>query len=510
MLQDTVVIGGECSLETRIEGDCDLTSMVEGDPDVLVVEGGGQTYPHYSGSYVVTPSASQQVLQTDGKVMDNDVTVQAVAQGSATTPQTIITADPTISVSSGGLITATVSKTQQITPTVQEGYVSAGTPGNVGVSGSNTEQLTTQGAQTIHPASTDQSIASGKYLTGNQTFKAVTVSGLTADKILQGNVVKIGDADDDDRIMSVTGTASGGITPTGTKSITANGTGIDVYNYQYADVAVPNSYSASDEGKVVSNGALVAQTSDTVTENDTYDTTLINSLTVNVSGSSGYTIEDIIERSSITGAVVYNTGTQTKLLTGHMIKIHITSFSSTKLTDAEQGVRAFYQCTELLSVSLPNLDINNTSKMTDCFGYCTKLTTASLPKFKNGGSTMFTHCTALTSVDFSACTTVPQSTFEYCSSLQTLDLPVCTKINNTAFSNCTSLNALILRASSVCALNNQNSLQNTPLRGYGGTYSGHVYVPSSLIASYKTASNWSSIYAAYNDIFKAIEGSIYE
>lgn len=50
---------------------------------------------------------------------------------------------------------------------------------------------------------------------------------------------------------------------------------------------IPNSYSASDEGKVVSNGALVAQTSDTVTANDTYDTTLINSLTVNVSGGGG-------------------------------------------------------------------------------------------------------------------------------------------------------------------------------------------------------------------------------
>ena len=80
---------------------------------------------------------------------------------------------------------------------------------------------------------------------------------------------------------------SGGVTPTGTKSITANGTGIDVAAYAYADVAVPNSYASGDEGKVVSNGALVAQTSDTVTANDTYDTTLINSLTVNVSGGGG-------------------------------------------------------------------------------------------------------------------------------------------------------------------------------------------------------------------------------
>lgn len=78
-----------------------------------------------------------------------------------------------------------------------------------------------------------------------------------------------------------------GITPIGTKQITANGSNIDVESYKYADVAVPNSYSAGDEGKVVSNGALVAQSSDTVTENDTYDTTLINSLTVNVSGGGG-------------------------------------------------------------------------------------------------------------------------------------------------------------------------------------------------------------------------------
>lgn len=86
-----------------------------------------------------------------------------------------------------------------------------------------------------------------------------------------------------DAIEAISG---GGITPTGTKEITSNGTGIDVASYAYADVAVPNSYSAGDEGKVVSSGTLVSQTSDTVTTNDTYDTTLINSLTVNVSGGS--------------------------------------------------------------------------------------------------------------------------------------------------------------------------------------------------------------------------------
>lgn len=73
----------------------------------------------------------------------------------------------------------------------------------------------------------------------------------------------------------------------GTKAITANGNGQDVVGYAAVNVNVPNSYAAADEGKVVSNGALVAQTSDTCTTNGVVDTTLINSLDVNVSGSSG-------------------------------------------------------------------------------------------------------------------------------------------------------------------------------------------------------------------------------
>lgn len=73
----------------------------------------------------------------------------------------------------------------------------------------------------------------------------------------------------------------------GTKAITANGNGQDVVGYAAVNVSVPNSYSQSDEGKVVSNGALVAQTSDTVTQNGTVDTTLIDELTVNVSGGGG-------------------------------------------------------------------------------------------------------------------------------------------------------------------------------------------------------------------------------
>lgn len=92
-----------------------------------------------------------------------------------------------------------------------------------------------------------------------------------------------------------------GTTPTGTVNITQNGT-VDVTDYASADVAVPNSYAAADEGKVVSNGALVAQTSRSseITANGTYDTTLNDEVTVNISGGGGVPLIQKSEWNSLT------------------------------------------------------------------------------------------------------------------------------------------------------------------------------------------------------------------
>ena len=74
------------------------------------------------------------------------------------------------------------------------------------------------------------------------------------------------------------------------KSITENG----IYNasddnadgYSKVAVDVPNTYTAQDEGKVVNNGVLVAQTAMTITQNGVYDTTGINRITVNIASSA--------------------------------------------------------------------------------------------------------------------------------------------------------------------------------------------------------------------------------
>ena len=153
-------------------------------------------------SATYTPATSQQTATItydagyDG-LDEVNVTVDAMPSGSATTPATSITANPTISVSSGGLITASVSTSKSVTPTVSAGYVSSGTAGTVSVSGSNTSQLTTQAAQTITPTTTNQTIASGKYLTGTQTV--LGDANLVAANIADGVT-----------IFGVTGTHQGG------------------------------------------------------------------------------------------------------------------------------------------------------------------------------------------------------------------------------------------------------------------------------------------------------------
>ena len=67
------------------------------------------------------------------------------------------------------------------------------------------------------------------------------------------------------------------------KTVTTNGVVTHDNNYYGLDqvtVNVPNSYEDEDEDKVVYNGELVEQTSRTITENGTYDTTLNNEVII--------------------------------------------------------------------------------------------------------------------------------------------------------------------------------------------------------------------------------------
>lgn len=98
----------------------------------------------------VTPTTAKQTITPDSSYDGlSQVIVNAMPTATLSTP--------TISVNSAGKITATVNQ-------ASAGYVASG-------SKSATKQLTTKGAATITPGTSDQTIASGTYLTGVQTIK---------------------------------------------------------------------------------------------------------------------------------------------------------------------------------------------------------------------------------------------------------------------------------------------------------------------------------------------------
>ena len=190
----------------------------------------------------ITPTTSSQTIGGQNYMMEGAVTVSAMPSGSVTAPASITGSSATVST---GTNTLTLSKTVSITPNVTTaGYVSSGTAGNSNVS--LTASVTTQGAQTIYPSATQQTIASGRYLTGTQTIAPVTTTNLTADNIKSGVTVKVGDASDDDRVISVTGTYSGGGGSALTKLATKNLGTISTSSTSAADTGQTLAITATD------------------------------------------------------------------------------------------------------------------------------------------------------------------------------------------------------------------------------------------------------------------------
>nr|DAJ54046.1 MAG TPA: tail protein [Bacteriophage sp.] len=270
-------------------------------------------------------------------------------------------AAPSITVDSGGKITATASQAA--------GYVAAGTK-------TATKQMTVQAAKTWTPGTSDQTLASGRYLTGTQTIKGD--ANLKASNIVKGV-----------SIFGVTGTAETG----------GGGGGSD------ADL-----------------DALIANT--------------ITSVTSQVAA-----VRD----------------------------------------------RAFSSCTSVVSINLPAA--KTVGKW--AFMQCSKLATVNLPEATTLESSAFSSCPALTSVTIPKVTSLPSQGLYNCTALQKIDLPAVTSISDSVFMMDGKLTAVILRSATLVTLSNKSAFSSSGISA--GT--GYIYVPSSLVASYKAATNWST-YAA--------------
>ena len=256
---------------------------------------GSYVAPTYSSQAKtnIDPSTSSQTITPDtGYDGLSSVQINAMPSGSATAASSITATGATVST---GTNTLTLSKTVSNTPQVSAGYVASGTAGNSSVS--LTASVTTKSANTIYPSTTDATIASGSYLTGTQTFKAVAVSNtLSAENIKKDVVITIGDSSDADRIMSVTGTFEGGTsknvqvvqgtTRTNSSTLTAIGAELTVsktgtYDIYYACFRTNTSSSYTWGTQLYIGGAAYGS------ENTTWSNNQQNTHLTNISLTTG-------------------------------------------------------------------------------------------------------------------------------------------------------------------------------------------------------------------------------
>ena len=379
----------------------------------------GGDIPAYTGSYNVTPTQSQQTLETNGKKMVRDVKVAPI-------PSQYIIPEGTLEVTQNG---------QQSVREYENVNVNVPAP------------------------------------TGEKTIN-VSQNGTTTEDVANYATAKV--------VTNVPASA----VDSGTKNINANGTH-NVVGYASANVNVPNTYAAGDEGKVVSNGALVSQSSQTVTENGTYDTTLKNEVVVDVQGGGG---------SDTLGELLANT---------------LTDYTNNTITSAKDFT--FRQAGNLRDVRIPNVTYISTwlfasSSIRSLFApkatlsgsgtnSCGKLEWI-VSKAGSQGNAQLQNAKLLHTGDFTA--------------KGSLGFPA------NCFNGCLALTTLILRESVIYTCGNVNAFTNTPFAsgGAGGT----IYIPKALYdhlgdgtsSDYKAATNWATINGYGTITWAKIEGSIYE
>ena len=218
--------------------------------------------------------------------------------------------------------------------------------------------------------------------------------------------------------------------------------------------------------------------------------------------------------------------------------------------DSGEGMSGFFQnCSKLSYVKMDKIVMLNK----EMFSGCTSLTTLSrenFPRLKYIGRIAFSNCTNLSVFDVPTISGIGSYAFTSCISLQKISMQClmfysydyepfrgCYSLSEISFihtlggaqfqnlsnlqrfwtatgnfsayvfSSCHSLSAVYVfdYSNSVPAMANINAFSNTPISNssYLGDY-GSIYVPASLVESYKSATNW----VTYSDRITALPSEI--
>lgn len=178
----------------------------------------------------------------------------------------------------------------------------------------------------------------------------------------------------------------------------------------------------------------------------------------------------------------------------------------------EVGYSAFYSCSNLSIVSLPNcVEIKGYAFAGSCnairsisldkltsiggnaFSSCAGITYVSAPLLSSIGTAAFYNCKNLSEIYIPSCTLIGQSAFINCSKITSIWLPNCSQIGSYGFSGCSILESIYLLSSNVVTIYSR-TFWRTPLddSSFLGRF-GSVFVPESLVDIYKSQNYWSNI-----------------
>jgi hypothetical protein len=140
--------------------------------------------------------------------------------------------------------------------------------------------------------------------------------------------------------------------------------------------------------------------------------------------------------------------------------------------------------------------MSNTSDSLEIQATLDKLIAHELTSFEDDSVTTlryyaFYRNSAIESIKLPNCTTIDNNAFQYCTALTTLDLSQNISVSgNWCGGEGKNLTHLILRSATLCPLSStfSSSFRGTKIGGGMGA----IYVPSNLVDTYKSATNWSA------------------
>ena len=315
------------------------------------------------------------------------------------------------------------------------------------------------------------------------------------------------------------GQGGGGVKPSGSLDISENGV-YDVYSYASASVDVHPSASLSET--YISNGSynITGEFNGGVITVDVPAPQFVTE-TLNVSSNGTYNPGEGVDGYSQVVVDVPISGWDQKSFTEGTIEItnldntasfvassafkNDTNIQTVNLPYATSvGASAFYYCSSLSQVSLPMCSYIGGG----AFQNCSSLNQVSLPVCSYIANNAFYNCKLLNQVNFPVCSYIGNSVFFNCyslsqaslplceyigsgafrtCSLQSLSLPVCSYIGGLAFYACSSLSIITIGYSGICSLGDARTFETTQIT----SSTGSIYVPASLVDSYKSANYWS-------------------